>query len=314
MSQHTWRAEEARWRRALDRADYSSETIETYIREINQYFDYCTEQELVSADIDSADLYVEHRQWSRSVHSARHAARAIKAYGKYLANEYEEGDPFRKLKLPKEPEITAPHAAAATDEDIEKLLSTCDQSTFIGARDYALITLLAETGLRRSEAVNLHMEDVDIDEQTINVKTGKTAAAKRLLYLPNEAQGALLRYMKKRDELIAKERRRHRSSAWLNNLEALSPEPFWISHKTECPAFKPNGLTQTLRKKGNAVGVDVRAHAMRRKHATDWLAAGGTENGLMANSGWKSNAMVQRYTRDNREKLAIDEARRLRDA
>ena len=58
MSQHTWRAEEARWRRALDRADYSSETIETYILDVNQYFDYCTEQELVSADIDSADLYV----------------------------------------------------------------------------------------------------------------------------------------------------------------------------------------------------------------------------------------------------------------
>ena len=302
----------------MDRADYSSDTIETYIRSVKAYFQYCTDEGLVSADIDSADLYVEHRQWSVSVHSARHAARAIKAYGKYLANEYEEGDPFRKLKLPKEPEITAPHAAAATDEDIEKLLSTCDQTTFRGARDYAIITLLAETGLRRSEAVNLHMEDVDIDQQTINVKTGKTAAAKRMLYLPNEAQGALLKYMKKRDELIARERRRNskagNGSVWLYNLEALEPEPFWISHSTACPAFKPNGLTQTLRKKGIAVGVDVRAHAMRRKHATDWLAAGGTENGLMANSGWKSGAMIQRYTRDNREKLAIDEARRLRDA
>ena len=314
MDSAQWKAEEVRWRRALARADYAPATVDTFVRGVVQYLEYCDQNGLDTSALDSADLYVDHRQRSNSAHSARWIARSIKAYGRYLSDEYEEGDPFKKLKLPKEPEVSAAHSAAATDDDIEKLLSTCDTSTLRGARDFAIITLIAETGLRRGEALGLSMDDVDLADQTINVRTGKTAAAKRLLYLPDKAQGALMRYLKKRDQMLAKERKRHRSSAWLTKFQAISPEPLWISYTSAFPAFQANGFTQTLKEKGKAVGVDVRAHSMRRKHATDWLAAGGTENGLMANSGWKDSTMIARYTRDNREKLAIDEARRLKDA
>jgi integrase len=57
--------------------------------------------------------------------------------------------------------------------------------------------------------------------------------------------------------------------------------------------------------------VDVRNHAFRRWHASRWLAAGGSETGLMANSGWTSSAMVGRYTRDAKEQNAQLEAERL---
>jgi integrase/recombinase XerD len=77
------------------------------------------------------------------------------------------------------------------------------------------------------------------------------------------------------------------------------------------PNLTANGVTQMLRKKGLATGVDVRAHAFRRWHASRWLAAGGSETGLMADSGWTSSAMVGRYTRDAKEQNAQLEAARL---
>ena len=65
---------------------------------------------------------------------ARHSARAIRAFGKFWADEFDEADPYSRLKLPKEPEPSAKHTRMATEEDLQKLLATCDRSTFVGVR------------------------------------------------------------------------------------------------------------------------------------------------------------------------------------
>jgi integrase len=66
----------------------------------------------------------------------------------------------------------------------------------------------------------------------------------------------------------------------------------------------PSGVGQMLAKRGKAAGVDVRAHAFRRMHAGEWMKRGGSETGLMTNSGWKSTAMISRYTKDTKESNA----------
>jgi len=234
---------------------------------------------------------------------ARHAARALKAYGKFLLEEYEDGDPFAKLKLPKEPQPSAPHAVMATQNDLENLLETCDRSTLQGERDYAIITMLAYTGLRRGEVANLSLADVDMVRQTIHIAKGKTEAARRNLHMPEAVQGALLRYLRKREALIAK-------NAKYPGYDGRS-RGLWLNEVVSTPVLTANGITQMLNKRGKRAKVDVRAHAFRRMHASKWLAAGGSETGLMANSGWTSTAMVARYTRDAKETNAALEAERL---
>lgn len=311
MDADTWSIEQQRWRRALSRADYAPSTIETFVRSVSHYLEWCAEEGRESAALDSADTFVDHVQRERTPHAARHIARAIKGYGKYLAEEYEQGDPFKRLKLPKEPEVSAKHAAAATEDDVAKILATCDQSKILGARDYALILMIARTGLRRGEAVGLLVDDVDMAAQTISVRKGKTKAAKRTLFMPDDVQGALLRYWKLRSAKVATEGRRYSGSTWLESVERLG-DPLWVTNVVQTPALTPNGFTQMLAKRGKAAGVDVRAHSMRRMHAGEWIAAGGSEVGLMSNSGWKNSSMVAKYTRDVAERNAIDEARRLR--
>ena len=46
-------------------------------------------------------------------------------------------------------------------EEVERLLSSCDQRTRIGRRDYAILLLLARLGLRASEVVALELDDMD---------------------------------------------------------------------------------------------------------------------------------------------------------
>ena len=58
-------------------------------------------------------------------------------------------------------------------------------------------------------------------------------------------------------------------------------------------------------------GIKVTAHSFRRGFAEQWIAAGGSEVGLMRIAGWADVQMVRRYSRTNGDQLAVEEARRL---
>jgi site-specific recombinase XerD len=58
------------------------------------------------------------------------------------------------------------------DEEVRKLLTACPD-TFEGRRNRALIALLADSGLRISEALRLRIEDVNFATRTLSVKGGK---------------------------------------------------------------------------------------------------------------------------------------------
>ena len=75
--------------------------------------------------------------------------------------------------------------------------------------------------------------------------------------------------------------------------------------------LKPTGVSQMLARRGKIAGVDVRAHAFRRRLASQWLLLGGSKSGLMSNCGWTTTEMVRRYGESSLEASAIAESRRL---
>jgi site-specific recombinase XerD len=58
------------------------------------------------------------------------------------------------------------------DETVRRLLQACSD-TFEGRRNRALVALLADSGLRISEALRLRIEDVNFAARTVNVRAGK---------------------------------------------------------------------------------------------------------------------------------------------
>jgi integrase len=76
--------------------------------------------------------------------------------------------------------------------------------------------------------------------------------------------------------------------------------------------FGPEGLTRSLRRRAQRAGVEgFRPHRLRHTAAHRWLAAGGSESGLMAIAGWTRTDMLVRYTRARASERAAVEARRL---
>lgn len=306
MDSTIWKVEQARRKALWAREGRSPATVLSYQQEIRRYFQWCDKGGHKSLSSDSADLYID-ELLAKGGHMARSATRALKSYGKFLASE-DEANRFAKLKLPKEPEPSTTGAAAAASEgDLVALLDDCQRSLRAAdklpshlqrparesaIRDAAIITILACEGMRRSEVANLRMEDIDLVERSIQIRKGKTKAARRLIRMRPPVQGALLKYIK--------------------CLETPREPGDWLwTSSTGGGQFTASGIGQTLDRRGKRAGVDARAHAFRRMYASEWMERGGSETGLMRTAGWTTTAMVARYTKGQAERLAMDESDRL---
>jgi site-specific recombinase XerD len=80
-----------------------------------------------------------------------------------------------------------------TPEQVKSMLESCDRSTVIGRRDYAILLLLARLGLRAGEVVALTLDDLDWDKGIVTVP-GK-GQRREPLPLPHEVGEALVGYL-----------------------------------------------------------------------------------------------------------------------
>jgi integrase/recombinase XerD len=79
-------------------------------------------------------------------------------------------------------------------EEVERVISSCDPATPAGARDRAILLLLARLGLRAGDIVRLRLEDIDWKEASIRV-AGK-GRRQALLPLTQEMGDAIAAYIK----------------------------------------------------------------------------------------------------------------------
>jgi site-specific recombinase XerD len=82
---------------------------------------------------------------------------------------------------------------AMTASDVQLLLDSCDRSTDVGVRDFAIMTLAARLGLRSVEVARLELRDVDWRTGELVVR-GKARRQDRLP-LPADAGEALVAYL-----------------------------------------------------------------------------------------------------------------------
>ena len=82
-----------------------------------------------------------------------------------------------------------------TPNQVNQLLSSCDQNTPSGCRNYAILLLLVRLGLRASEVLKLSLDDIDWQQGNIHIYGKKEKL--RVLPLPHEVGKAIAAYLKK---------------------------------------------------------------------------------------------------------------------
>jgi integrase/recombinase XerD len=275
-------------------------TIKTYLDGVRPYLRWCDE-----GSVDPLDRLAL-QAWTtglldagRAPSTAKTRMMGVRHFTRWLADEGEiPDDPFVRMRPPT---VDQPIVPVLTDDQLRALVKACAPPTVeerVGLpslrhrRDEALVRLMFETGMRASECLNLHVFDVDFTTKTVVVRRGKGGKG-RTIGFGAQAAKALDRYLRVRA------------------LHRLADGPaLWLGDRGR--GFAYNGLHWALAHRAALAGIEHFHPHMLRHTATDrWLAAGGSETGAMANMGWSTPDMLQRYGRANRERRAIDEARTL---
>ncbi len=138
--------------------------------------------------------------------------------------------------------------------------------------------------MRAGEVVGLQVADIDLPHRAGHVRRGKGGKGRTVPFGPQTSRYLRLRHS-------------HRLAETL---------PLWLGDRGK--GFTYYGLHAALRSRVEQAGlVGFHPHVLRHTAASRWLAAGGTEGGLMAVAGWSRRDMIDRYTKATAERRAADE-------
>lgn len=287
------------WQLALRAERKSPQTLKTYGDGVRFYLAWCA-AEAVPDVLTKAALngwVAELLGGGAAASTARARQLAVRRFATWLAEEGEiPADPFPGIKAPKLDErVVEP----LSDEELKRLLKACQppkgaepKEMLRHRRDEALVRLMFETGTRAGEAVAMELADLDLIQGLVTIRRGKGGKGRTVPIGP-DATLALDRYLRLR--------RQHRL--------AESPD-LWLGDRGK--RFSYDALHKTLRERADAAGlVGFHPHKLRHTAAHRWLAAGGSESGLMAVAGWTRPDMLMRYTKAQASARAAEEAKRL---
>src|SRR5574337_182738 len=85
-------------------------------------------------------------------------------------------------------------APAVSEDEFRRMLASCDRSSDVGLRDYAILTALWRLGLRRGEVANLTVDDIDWRRGEITVR-GK-GNRHELVPLPGDVGETIAAYLR----------------------------------------------------------------------------------------------------------------------
>jgi integrase/recombinase XerD len=270
----------------------SPQTVKTYGDGVRAFLTWCEAEGVPPAlDAPTADKWVASLlDAGAEAATARSRQLALRRFSTWMAAEGEiDTDQLARLHPPRL-DVKAIHPL--TDDQLVALLAACKGPDLRDKRDEAIIRLMTETGARAGEILALAVTDVDLAAGTALIRSGKGGKARRVPFGPRTG-AAIDRYLRAR--------RRHRLAA---------TPVLWLGQGGK--EFGYHALRDTLRYRAERAGIGgLHPHLLRHTAAHRWLAAGGSEGGLMAVAGWTRPDMLLRYTKARAEQRAADEARRL---
>ncbi|MCV7251213.1 tyrosine-type recombinase/integrase [Mycobacterium hackensackense] len=280
------------WELSLRAERKSAATIKVYGDGVRAFLRWCAERghspaldrDLMKAFV--ADLLDAGAEPS----TARSRQLAMRRFSAWLEEEGEiDEDPLLGLKAPK---LDTKVTDSLSDDELRKLIKACGGKEFRDRRDEAIVRLMAETGMRAGEVCGLTVDDIDLNRGIVTVRRGKGGKGRIAPFGPSTGV-AIDRYLRtRRTHLLA------------------ATSTLWLGDRGK--SLEYYGLHKTLKYRADLAGLKhFHPHLLRHTAASRWLAAGGSEGGLMSVAGWATRDMIDRYTRSTAADRAAAEARNL---
>ncbi len=273
----------------------STKTITWYAANLKRFAKFLNDNHLPESvteiDKEEARLFISHlqtevRRWENhtgihddgrlSAYSVQGYARTIKAFWSWLMDEgYITRNPMSNLKLPKTPRKVI---STFSQEQIQRILNNIDKKSSHGFRNYAMVLLLLDTGLRLSELINLQMDDLDFLQSCILVK-GK-GDKERIVPFGSQVRRTIRRYIMH------------------FRPEPDSPVTGEVFLTEDGLPLKPRAIQSMLlrlSKKAKISGIRCNPHRFRHTFARQYLMNGGDIFSLKEILGHSSLEVVKIY-------------------
>ena len=283
---------------SLEEEALSVATRNAYEYDLNKFEQWLKESKGDSIDLQklSAIDLLNYRQFLLNVRGLKPATinRALEALRKFC------GWAYRRKKLKKDISsslkpvrfVRNRQPVGLLEPEVHSLLRVAGETQYgLAARNYALVQMMLQTGLRVGEVADLKIKDMTVRERTgsVLVRQGK-GLKEREVPLNATVRRALRHYLDERGD------------------EPKPDDPVFLSErKTAMPKRTIQSVLTQLGKKAKITRVKFSAHTLRHTFALNYLKQNpGKIVELAALLGHESLDTTAVYTRPSREDLAAD--------
>jgi integrase/recombinase XerD len=263
----------------------AQKTAETYKISAEAFLNWLVEERIKLADVTPQNItyfLVKRKTQGCNELTIAKDISGIRALGDFL----ERKDYWKENKalLLERPKTVHALPKVLTEEQVDALLESIDTSDNVGKRDDALFELIYSCGLRISEACDLKVANVHMDEQIILVH-GK-GDKERIVPFGKRAYDKLKYYLEEVRPLLTKGKN--------------VPEVF-VNYKGE--GISRKGVWKRFKELETLSGVQAKVHTLRHSFATHLLKGGADLRAVQELLGHSDLATTQIYTHVTNEQL-----------
>lgn len=263
-------------------------TLRAYQQDLMQFSRWLAQrdQQLIDADPSLIQQYLAERVTSgKSARSNARLLSTLKQYYRHLSRAGErEDNPTALISAPKIPR-TLPQALG--EQDIEMLLEAPDRQTAYGLRDRCMLEIMYSSGLRVSELVGLHINQINTNLGLVRL-IGK-GNKERVIPVGEEALHWLEQYLKDARPELQRDKSNSNALFLSSRGSAITRQAFW------------QNIKKHLLKAG--VKTVFSPHSLRHAFATHLLNHGADLRTVQMLLGHSSLSTTQIYTHIAQERL-----------
>ena len=266
----------------------SKNTVESYKSDLLDAYDWSASylnthlKDLKKNNIEEYIQFLFKKKYKSS--TVNRKISSLKAFFLFLVKKSKIKDnPVGDIPTPKQ-EMKLP--VSISEDDIDLLLNSPNQESFIGSRDKAMLEILYATGMRVSELINLKFSDIDLSRSIVKVM-GK-GSKERLIPFGESANYYMKIYFERRSKSNIN---RSIQNIFVNTKGSkITREAFW--HRV-----KMYSKIIDLKK-------DISPHTLRHAFATHLLNRGADLRSVQLLLGHSDLSTTQIYTHIAKQRLS----------
>lgn len=256
----------------------SDNTLQSYRRDILQFEKFLDANDINFSKVTEEnieDYLKELQKEGKKTSTASRSLATIRSFYQYLLRTKKvKEDPTVSIQSPK---IEKRVPSVLTSEEVELLLDQPKDVDLKGTRDKAMLEFAYATGMKVTEIIDLNIDDVNFDENTVLCSNGKKA---RIIPLGTLAEKALKEYVEDARPIMVKDEAN--KALFVNvNGDRLTRQGFWKIVK--------------YYKEQAHIEKDITPHVLRHSFATHLLQNGADLKSIQAMLGHSDISSTQIY-------------------